>query len=137
MSASSSEQALWEVVGFDRHYGLELMESGSEVVRARVPVCDELRQGDGIVHGGVYASIAEAIAAYATDVAVKPDGARAMGMANSTSFLRPIAEGTIHAVAHRRHRGRTTWVWDVEFTDDAGRLCAMTRMTISVRQQAR
>ncbi|MEA2153596.1 MAG: hypothetical protein QOI18_1829, partial [Solirubrobacteraceae bacterium] len=29
--------------------------------------------------------------------------------------------------------GRTTWVWDVRFTDDAGRTCAVTRMTIAVR----
>jgi 1,4-dihydroxy-2-naphthoyl-CoA hydrolase len=39
-------------------------------------------------------------------------------------------------VARRRHRGRTTWVWDVDFTDDAGRLCATTRMTIAVRDLA-
>jgi acyl-coenzyme A thioesterase PaaI-like protein len=31
------------------------------------------------------------------------------------------------------HRGRTTWVWDVRFSDDAGHLCAVTRMTIAVR----
>jgi uncharacterized protein (TIGR00369 family) len=56
-----------------------------------------------------------------------------MGLGNATSFLRPITEGTVHAVAYCRHRGRTTWVWDVEFTDDAGRLCALTRMTVAVR----
>jgi 1,4-dihydroxy-2-naphthoyl-CoA hydrolase len=133
--STPSEQPLWPVIGFDRFYGLELIESGPELVRARVAVRDELRQGDGVVHGGVFASIAEALAAYATDVAVAPDGARAMGMANSTSFLRPISDGTIHAVARRRHRGRTTWVWDVELSDDTGKLCAMTRMTIAVRQQ--
>ena len=39
----------------------------------------------------------------------------------------------IHAEARARHRGRTTWVWDVEMRDDEGRLCALTRMTIAVR----
>jgi acyl-coenzyme A thioesterase PaaI-like protein len=39
-------------------------------------------------------------------------------------------------VARRRHRGRTTWLWDVEITDDDGRLCAVTRMTIAVRPAA-
>jgi uncharacterized protein (TIGR00369 family) len=57
----------------------------------------------------------------------------AMGQSNATSFLRPILEGTIHAEAVRRHRGRTSWIWDVEITDDAGRVCAMTRMTVAVR----
>ena len=39
-----------------------------------------------------------------------------------------------HAVARRRHRGRTTWVWEVEITDDEQRLCALVRMTIAVRE---
>ena len=46
--------------------------------------------------------------------------ARAQGLSNQTCFLRPILDGTIHAVARRRHRGRTTWVWEVEITDDEG-----------------
>ncbi len=48
-------------------------------------------------------------------------------MSNNTSFLRPISAGTIHALATRRHRGRTTWVWDVDITDDEERLCASSR----------
>jgi uncharacterized protein (TIGR00369 family) len=60
-------------------------------------------------------------------------GKVAMGLANQTSFMRPITEGTVHAVARILHRGRTTWVWDVEIRDDAGRLCALTRMTVAVR----
>ena len=46
----------------------------------------------------------------------------AMGQSNSATFLRPITEGHVNAVARPRHRGRTTWVWDVEITDDEGRL---------------
>ena len=57
----------------------------------------------------------------------------AQGLSNQTSFLRPILEGTIHAVARARHRGRTTWVWETEAADDAGRLCAITRVTVAVR----
>ena len=56
-----------------------------------------------------------------------------MGLSNNTSFLRPISEGTIHALATRRHRGRMTWVWDVDITDDEGRLCATSRVTVAVR----
>jgi 1,4-dihydroxy-2-naphthoyl-CoA hydrolase len=66
---------------------------------------------------------------------VQPDGKSAQGMSNQTSFLRPITSGAIHAVARRRHRGRTTWVWEVEIADDDGRLCALVRMTIAVRGQ--
>jgi 1,4-dihydroxy-2-naphthoyl-CoA hydrolase len=121
-------------VGFDRLYGLEVLSYSDEEVRAQVQVRDELRQPAGLVHGGVFASIAETMASMATWVAVQEHGMTAQGLSNQTSFLRPIIEGTIHAVARRRHRGRTTWVWEVEISDDEGRLCALVRMTIAVRE---
>jgi 1,4-dihydroxy-2-naphthoyl-CoA hydrolase len=122
-----------EVSPFDRHYGLELEELGDEVVRARVQVREHHLQPVGLVHGGVYASIAEALASAGTNVGVLPDGSIGLGMSNHSTFLRPISQGTIHAAARRRHRGRTTWIWDVDLTDDDGRLCAVSRVTIAVR----
>ena len=120
-------------VGFDALLGLELLECTEELVRAQLPVRDDLRQPFGLVHGGVFATIAETLASVGTAVVVFAEGNAAMGLSNQTSFLRPISEGTIHGRAVRRHRGRTTWIWDVEISDDAGRLCALTRMTIAVR----
>ena len=122
-----------ELPGFDRLYGLELLTVSDTEVTARVAVRDELKQPGGLVHGGVFASIAESIASIATWVAVHDEGRSAQGLSNQTSFLRPILDGTIHAVGRRRHRGRTTWVWEVEISDDQERLCALVRMTIAVR----
>jgi 1,4-dihydroxy-2-naphthoyl-CoA hydrolase len=122
-----------EVSPFDRHYGLEIDEATDELVKAHVPVVEHVLQPVGLVHGGVHASIAEALASVGTNVGVVPDGKIGLGQSNHSSFLRPITEGTIHAVARRRHRGRTTWIWDVELTDDQGRLCAISRVTIAVR----
>jgi 1,4-dihydroxy-2-naphthoyl-CoA hydrolase len=121
--------------GFDSLYGLEVLEIGDLLARARVRVRDELKQPMGLVHGGVYAAIAESLASIATAVAVSGDGKLATGLSNQTSFLRPITGGTIHATAVRKHRGRTTWVWEVEMTDDEDRLCVLTRMTIAVRER--
>jgi 1,4-dihydroxy-2-naphthoyl-CoA hydrolase len=133
MGTPSAEQLNEFMVGFDRLYGLELVEFSNTEVRARVQLRDELQQPLGLLHGGVYASIAESVASLATALGVLDDGQVAMGLSNSTSFLRPVTEGAVHAHATRLHRGRTTWVWDVQFSDDAGRLCAVTRMTIAVR----
>ena len=119
--------------GFDALYGLEITELSDTVVRGRVVVRDELKQILGLVHGGVFASIAESLASIGTAVAVAGDGKVASGLSNQTSFLRPITEGTIHGVAQVRHRGRTTWVWGVEISDDSERLCVLTRMTVAVR----
>lgn len=118
---------------FDASYGLEVIELSEELVRARVPVQNAVKQPFGLVHGGLFCSIAEGITSMATYRAVASEGKVAQGMSNQTSFLRPITEGTVHAVARARHRGRTTWMWDVEILDDADRLCAVSRMTIAVR----
>lgn len=120
-------------VGFDGLYGLEVTEVSDELMRGRVAVRDELKQIAGLVHGGVYASIAESLASIGTGLAVMPEGKQAMGLSNQTSFLRPITGGTIHAQARRKHRGRSTWVWEVEISDDQGNLCVLTRMTVAVR----
>ena len=117
----------------DSHLGFEIIEVKEDSARARVPVTSRLLQPYGLVHGGVYAALAESLASVATAAAVWEDGNIATGMSNATSFVRPATQGTIHAVATRRHRGRTTWIWDVEITDDDGRVCALVRMTIAVR----
>jgi 1,4-dihydroxy-2-naphthoyl-CoA hydrolase len=133
MGKPSAEHLAASVRGFDRLYGLELLDVDEQQVTARVRVREEIKQPAGLVHGGVYASIAESMASLATALAVMPRGETAMGLSNATSFLRPITDGFVHAQATRLHRGRTTWVWDVRFSDDAGHTCAVTRMTIAVR----
>jgi 1,4-dihydroxy-2-naphthoyl-CoA hydrolase len=119
--------------GFDRLFGLEVTEIGDGVMRGRVPVGDRIKQPAGLVHGGIYAAVAESLATTGTALTVFGDGNTAMGMSNQTSFLRPVVEGHVNAEAHARHRGRTTWVWEVELSDDAGRLCALSRVTVAVR----
>ena len=117
----------------DAALGFEYLEVGEELARGRFPVEDRVKQPFGLVHGGAYAALAESLASAATFRAVHSGGNIAVGLSNNTSFMRPVTAGTVHAEARRRHRGRTTWIWDVDFSDDDGRLCATTRVTIAVR----
>jgi 1,4-dihydroxy-2-naphthoyl-CoA hydrolase len=120
--------------GLAEHIGVQYVDHSAEAVRARVDVTDRIRQPYGIVHGGAYSAIAETICSYATGIAAWSEGKLAMGQSNSATFLRPIADGHVNATARARHRGRTTWVWDVEITDDDERLCALVRVTVAVRE---
>ena len=113
--------------------GLEYGETSPDEVRARLEVIDDIRQPVGLVHGGAFAAMAESMCSAATWLSVKDDGMAAMGQSNSATFIRPITDGHVNATARPRHRGRTTWVWDVEITDDDDRLCALVRMTVAVR----
>ena len=134
MPLLSKTQFPLQIAGFDALYGLEILSLGDEEATAQVPVRPEVLQPGGLVHGGVYASIAESLTSFATWKAVSAEGKSAQGLSNQTSFLRPILSGTIHATARRRHCGRTTWVWEVDITDDEGRVCALVRMTVAVRE---
>jgi len=120
-------------VGFDRLYGLRVTEISDGSMRGSVAVRDMIKQPAGLVHGGIYVAVAESLATTGTALAVIDDGNTAMGLSNQTSFLRPVTGGEIHALARARHRGRTTWVWEVDLSDESGRLCALSRVTVAVR----
>jgi 1,4-dihydroxy-2-naphthoyl-CoA hydrolase len=122
-----------EPQGFAAYIGVNWVSIDPDDARATVEVEDHHKQPYGIVHGGVYAALAESLCSTATYVAVRDHGMVSLGQANDTSFLRPITGGTITATARARSRGKTTWVWEVEISDDESRLCALVRMTIAVR----
>ena len=119
--------------GFDRLFGYSELQHGDGEMRARIPVQDDVLQPFGLVHGGLYAAVAETLASLGTYLGVSERGMAAMGLSNQTSFLRPITAGHVNVLARAIHRGSTTWVWEVEVRDDDDRLCAVTRMTIAVR----
>lgn len=117
----------------DATLGFELLEATPDRVSGRMKVEDRVRQPWGLVHGGAFAAFAESLSGRATNDAVRPGGMVAVGMSNLTSFVRAVTDGTVHGTGVARHRGRTTWVWELEFTDDDGELCALSRVTIAVR----
>jgi 1,4-dihydroxy-2-naphthoyl-CoA hydrolase len=117
----------------DDALGFELLEAGPDRVRGRFSADTRVQQPFGLVHGGAYMAFAESLASVATFAAVAEDGNIAVGQANDNHFLRPVTDGLVHAEGAPIHRGRTSWVWDIRFTDDRDRLCAMSRVTIAVR----
>jgi 1,4-dihydroxy-2-naphthoyl-CoA hydrolase len=121
---------------FDAQYGLEVLShdvQGDGMVRGRVVVRDALLNHAGVVHGGVFASAAEALASRGTALAVMPHGRVAMGLSNDTNVLEAPSEGVISITARVRGRADDAWVWTVDAHDDDGRLCAHSRVTVAVR----
>jgi 1,4-dihydroxy-2-naphthoyl-CoA hydrolase len=117
--------------------GFELLEASPRRCRARFAAEGHVLQPMGLVHGGAYAALAESMVSVTTHLAVQENGSFAVGQSNSTTFLRPVTSGHVNAEGTPLHRGRTTWVWDVTFTGDDGRVCAVTRVTMAVRSAER
>ena len=101
----------------------QVLSRTDDQIQARVEVTDALRQPLGLLHGGVFAALADQLTSYAATRAIS----------SQTSFLRPITGGHVNATARRRHNGRTTAVWEVDMTDDEGRLCALVRITLALQ----
>jgi 1,4-dihydroxy-2-naphthoyl-CoA hydrolase len=118
---------------FDGTLGFESLEVSGSGARGRAAVADRIKQPWGLVHGGALSGFSESLCSQATAEGVWGDGMIAMGLANHTSFVRPITDGHVNLEARCRHRGRTTWLWEVDITDDQGRLCALSRVTVAVR----
>ena len=78
----------------------------------------------GIVHGGVYATAIESAASVGASAAVRESGQVAVGLTNTTHFLRSVTEGRVNVTASALSQGRTQQLWRVDITDEAGRLIA-------------
>jgi uncharacterized protein (TIGR00369 family) len=122
---------------FDALYGLEPVGEGigdDGILRGRVRVRPELLGAEDRLHGGVPAAIAEALASQGTAMVTIGQGMVPSGLSNDTTVIASVGEGTtLHAEATPLSRVEDYWVWSVQLRDDAGTLCAFSRVTIAVR----
>ncbi len=70
----------------------------------------------GVVHGGLYCTIVESAASIGASTAVADRGQFAVGVNNSTDFLRPVTSGRLDVVAEPIQQGRTLQLWLVTLT---------------------
>jgi 1,4-dihydroxy-2-naphthoyl-CoA hydrolase len=116
-----------------RQLGIEFLEVGDDFIRARVPVDARTRQPYGLLHGGVSVVLAETLgscgAAYAC-----PDGHRAVGLDINANHLKGATSGWVTGITRPVHIGRTTQVWQIDMTNDAGELTCVSRITMAILQ---
>lgn len=113
------------------HLGIEFLEVGDDFIRARVPVDTRTRQPYGLLHGGVSVVLAETLGSCGAAFAAPP-GQRAVGLDINANHLRGATSGWVTGVCRPVHVGRTTQVWQIDMTDDAGRPTCVSRITMAV-----
>lgn len=109
---------------FVRVAGLVLEEVSGTRVTGHIDLSDEHHTPWGIVHGGVYATAIEGAASIGASVAVREAGQVAVGITNTTHFLRSISTGRVSVDATALNQGRSQQLWRVDITDQPGRLIA-------------
>lgn len=115
---------LEEAGAFLRAAGLELDEVGDTRVTGHLQLGPDHHTPWGVVHGGVYATAVESAASVGASTAVAGRGELAVGLTNTTHFVRSLTSGRVRVEAVALHQGRTHQLWRVALTDGAGRLVA-------------
>lgn len=118
--------------GFHSLIGLEFTDVTLEELQAQLVVTQKHHQPHGIVHGGVYASIAETMCSVGATLHVISASKSAVGLENSTSFIRAHREGTIYCVATPLTLGRRSHVWETRISDERKRLLALGRVRLMI-----
>jgi len=120
---------------FMQMLGAELVSATIDRIEARLVVREDMGNGSGILHGGVYMSFADYLGAIGTVVNL-PKGASTTTMESKTNFFRPARTGdVITGVSTPLHKGRRTMVWQTRLTDKDGKLLAMITQTQMVIQK--
>jgi 1,4-dihydroxy-2-naphthoyl-CoA hydrolase len=111
--------------------GLEFLEAEPDRVVARIPVKGNT-QPYGILHGGATAALCETVASFGTVLAAGADK-HVMGIELNINHIKAVREGHVTATGTPLHVGKTTAVWDMKVHDDEGRLVAVSRLTVAIR----
>lgn len=99
------------------HTGIELTEWAEDVARGKLVINETHHQPYGVVHGGVYCTFAETLASTGAVIwAISQGMAGAVGVNNTTDFLRATTSGVLLGEATPIHRGRTQQLWEVWIT---------------------
>jgi len=110
--------------GFVDAVGLVVDEASGQRVVAHIDVGPSHHTPWGIVHGGVYATAIESAASIGACRAVENRELIAVGLTNTTHFLRSITAGRVRVEAVPLNQGRTQQLWRVDITDGSERLIA-------------
>lgn len=123
--AAGGHIPFWSTIGMD------VVESAPGTGRVRVRFSRGLINSNGVVHGGVVCSAADAATAVAL-LSLMKEGERMTTIEMKINFIKPVQARDVIAEAHILHRGGRTAVGDVVVRDSAGNLVAKALATFAI-----
>ncbi|PIC62865.1 esterase [Sporosarcina sp. P13] len=112
--------------------GITFKEAGPDKVVCEMPVGPKTIQPMGLLHGGASVALAETAASIAAALNLNRETHYPVGQEINANHIRGKKDGVVTATAVPFHRGRTSMVWDIQITDEEGKLISVSRCTIAV-----
>ncbi len=114
------------------HLGIEVVEATESSLTARMPVDKRTVQPHGRLHGGASVALAETVGSIAANLTLDSHERVGVGLEINANHVRPVKDGFVYATATPEALGRTTQIWSIRITDEAGRLVCISRFTVAV-----
>jgi uncharacterized protein (TIGR00369 family) len=116
-------RSAFAAVPYARFLGLQLGEVRQGEVSIHLDIRDELKQNQGVVHGGAIASLIDTASAFAVLTQIDP-AERVTTTDLTIHYLRPAITGRMVATARIIRGGRRLFVLSVDVHDSADTLIA-------------
>jgi 1,4-dihydroxy-2-naphthoyl-CoA hydrolase len=113
---------------------IERAEKGFAVIT--MPVTPRVHQYVGIMNGGVSLLLAETAASVGAVISSDLKQVTPVGIEINANHLRAVSRGMLRVEAKSVYHGRTLSVWNIEITDERGKLICVSRCTINLKKGA-
>jgi hypothetical protein len=109
--------------------GIEFTKVEKGLVEGCMHLSDKNCRPDGILHGGANLALAETLAGLGSMLLIDLANYDARGIHVTGSHTGTLKSGKALAVAKIIHQGNQTHVWNVDVTNEEGRLISTLRVT--------
>ena len=123
---ASSKNTMMEVLG------IRYTEVGENYICGTMPVDNTTHQPMGIMHGGASAALIETLGSIGSHLYIDKETEFSSGLDLNINHIRAVRSGIVTGKATIVHKGKTTHVWQVEITNEEGKLVSTGRLTVFV-----
>ncbi|TLP77587.1 PaaI family thioesterase [Maribacter sp. ACAM166] len=108
---------------------IDYIDVGEDFLLAKMPVTPKVHQPDGVLHGGAMVALAESVGSAASYIFLDASTYFVRGIEISANHVKSVKEGYVFAKAIILHKGRTTQLWEIKITNEAGELVSLCKLT--------
>lgn len=115
----------------------QFIELATNRVVASFTLNQASRQAFGLMHGGIYAYVAESLASLGGWLSLDLNSQICVGIEINANHVKSVSQlgARVEAVATPLHSGKTIQVWQVEFRDAFADLVSISRCTLLIKSK--
>jgi len=115
--------------------GIEYLEAEQGHLKARMPINDNTKQPNGILHGGANLALSETVAGLGSAMMVDMEKYNVRGAQVSANHVGTANSGWVYAEGKVIHKGKNTHVWNIDIKNEDGKMLSTCRITNFIQKK--